>query len=119
MFQFIKDSFEQVASKVKQSGLPSNSVKVNLSQFEDQQSSFQTAMYQKYLRQKLINKLNQFVGKKVLVIDQFIADMLNLVVESMQIWKENGVDQMYYIDSDQLNVEVNQIIFLQILIDNT
>ncbi|CAD8134304.1 unnamed protein product [Paramecium pentaurelia] len=111
MFQFIKDSFEQVASKVKQSGIPSNSVKVNLSQFEDQQSSFQTAIYQKYLRQKLINKLNQFVGKKVLVIDPFIADMLNLVVESMQILKENGVDQIYYIDSDQLEVEANQIIF--------
>ncbi|CAK71082.1 unnamed protein product (macronuclear) [Paramecium tetraurelia] len=111
MFQFIKDSFEQVASKVKQSGIPSNSGKVNLSQFEDQQSSFKTAIYQKYLRKKLINKLNQFVGKKVLVIDQFIADMLNLVVESMQILKENDVDQIYYIDSDQLNVEVNQIIF--------
>ncbi|CAD8049642.1 unnamed protein product [Paramecium sonneborni] len=111
MFQFIKDSFEQVASKVKQSGVSSNSVKVNLSQFEDHQSSFQTAIYQKYLRQKLINKLNQFVGKKVLVIDSFIADMLNLVVESMQILKENGVDQIYYIDSDQLDVESNQIIF--------
>ncbi|CAD8143363.1 unnamed protein product [Paramecium pentaurelia] len=111
MFQFIKDSFEQVASKVKQSGAPSNSIKVNLTQFEDHQSSFQTAIYQKYLKQKLINKLNQFVGKKVLVIDQFIADMLNLVVESMQILKENGVDQIYYIDSDQLDVETNQIIF--------
>ncbi|CAD8050914.1 unnamed protein product [Paramecium sonneborni] len=111
MFQFIKDSFEQVASKVKQGGVSSNSIKVNLTQFEDHQSSFQTAIYQKYLRQKLINKLNQFVGKKVLVIDSFIADMLNLVVESMQILKENGVDQIYYIDSDQLDVESNQIIF--------
>ncbi|CAD8158810.1 unnamed protein product [Paramecium octaurelia] len=111
MFQFIKDSFEQVAQKVKQSGVPSNSVKVNLSNFENYQSSFQTAIYQKYLRQKLINKLNQFVGKKILVIDEFIADMLNLVIESDQILKENGIESIYYNDYDQLDVEINQIIF--------
>lgn len=31
--------------------------------------------------------------------------MLNLVVESVTILKENGVEEIYYIDSDSLDVE--------------
>lgn len=34
------------------------------------------------------------------MLDSFVSEMLNIVIESMQLLRENGVEEIYYIDSD-------------------
>ncbi|KAM3139305.1 hypothetical protein pb186bvf_008525 [Paramecium bursaria] len=71
---------------------------------------FEIQVYQKYIKQKIINTLNTFIGKKVLIIDQFVAEMLTFVVDN-DLMRENGIEVTYHITSEVISIKAQQVIF--------
>lgn len=53
----------------------------------------------------------QFHGKKVLVTDEQVGELLSLVLEQKKVLTDHGIEDIYYLDTDILSVEAAQVVF--------